>query len=292
MKEIKIKNKVISEKSPIFFIAELGINHIGSIETAKKLIDMANLCNADAVKFQKRTPDLCVPVDKKNQIYETPWGNIPYIEYKKKIEFGYEEFKEIDIYCKEKEIIWFASPWDLPSVDFLEKFDVPCYKIASAKLTDRKLLEKIGHLNKPIFLSLGMSTEEEIEKAINTLKDKDLILLHCNSSYPSNDKELNLSYINTLKNNYPNYIIGYSGHELGIAASLIAGNLGAKVIERHITLDRAMWGSDQAASLEFSGLRRLIRDLKKLDTWKGNGIKQVYDSEKKVREKLRNINTL
>lgn len=292
MKEIKIKNKVISKKSPIFFIAELGINHIGSIETAKKLIDMANLCNADAVKFQKRTPDLCVPEDKKNQIYETPWGNIPYIEYKKKIEFGYEEFKEIDVYCKEKEIIWFASPWDIPSVDFLEKFDVPCYKIASAKLTDRKLLEKIGHLNKPIFLSLGMSTEEEIEKAINILKDKDLILLHCNSSYPSNDKELNLSYINILKKKYPNYIIGYSGHELGIAASLIAGGLGAKVIERHITLDRAMWGSDQAASLEFSGLRRLIRDLKKLDIWKGNGIKQVYDSEKKVREKLRNVNTL
>ena len=292
MKEIKIKNKVISEKSPIFFIAELGINHIGSIETAKKLIDLANLCDADAVKFQKRTPDLCVPEHKKNQIYETPWGDIPYIEYKKKIEFGYEEYKEIDIYCKEKEIIWFASPWDLPSVDFLEKFDVPCYKIASAKLTDRQLLEKVSQLNKPIFLSLGMSTEEEIEKAINLLKDKDLILLHCNSSYPSHDNELNLNYIRTLKKIYPNNIIGYSGHELGISASLIAAQLGAKVIERHITLDRAMWGSDQAASLDFSGLRRLIRDLKKLDTWKGNGIKQVYDSEKKVREKLRDKNTL
>lgn len=292
MKEIKIKNKVISEKSPIFFIAELGINHIGSIETAKKLIDMANLCNVDAVKFQKRTPDICVPEYKKNQIYETPWGEIPYIDYKKKIEFEYEEYKEIDRYCKEKEIIWFASPWDIPSVDFLEKFDVPCYKIASAKLTDRELLEKIEHLNKPIFLSLGMSTEEEIEKAINILKDKDLILLHCNSCYPSHDNELNLNYIRTLKTIYPNNIIGYSGHELGISASLIAAQLGAKVIERHITLDRAMWGSDQAASLEFSGLRRLIRDLKKLDVWKGNGIKQVYDSEKKVREKLRDKNTL
>jgi len=292
MKEIKFKNKVISDKSPIFFIAELGINHIGSIETAKKLIDLAYLCNVDAVKFQKRTPDICVPEHKKNLIYETPWGDIPYIEYKKKIEFEYEEYKEIDRYCKEKEIIWFASPWDIPSVDFLEKFDVPCYKIASAKLTDRKLLEKVGQLNKPIFLSLGMSTEEEIEKAINILKDKDLILLHCNSSYPSHDDELNLNYIKTLKKKNPNNIIGYSGHELGISASLIAAQLGAKVIERHITLDRAMWGSDQAASLEFSGLRRLVRDLKKLNDWKGNGIKQVYNSEKKVREKLRDKNTL
>lgn len=292
MREIKIKDKIISETSPIFFTAEIGINHNGSLDLAKKLIDLANICGADAVKFQKRSPEICVPKHKRNQIYETPWGDIPYIEYKKKVEFGDKEYKEIDEYCKNKDMIWFASPWDLPSVDFLEKLDVPCYKIASAKLTDRELLEKIKKLNKPIFLSLGMSTEEEIDKAIKILKGSDLILMHCNSSYPAADDELNLNYIKTLKKKYPKYIIGYSGHELGISASLIAAEIGAKVIERHITLDRAMWGSDQAASIEFSGFRRLIRDLRKIDKWKGDGIKRITEAEKRVRDKLRNKNTL
>jgi len=292
MKEIKIKEKIISATSPIFFIAEIGINHNGSLDDAKKLIDMANICDTDAVKFQKRTPDICVPEDKKRMIYETPWGEIPYIDYKKKIEFWEPEYKEIEKYCKSKNIIWFASPWDLLSVEFLEKFDVPCYKIPSAKLTDRDLLEKISSLNKPIFLSLGMSTEEEIEKAVEILKDNELILLHCNSSYPAPDMDLNLNYILTLKEKYPEHIIGYSGHEHGISASFLAANLGAKVIERHITLDRAMWGSDQAASLGISGLRRLIRDLRKLELWKGDGIKKVTEAEKIIKEKLRNKNTL
>jgi len=292
MKEIKIREKIISATSPIFFIAEIGINHNGSLDNAKKLIDIANICGTDAVKFQKRTPDICVPEYKKQMIYETPWGEIPYIDYKKKIEFWDAEYKEIDNYNRLKNLIWFASPWDLLSVDFLEKFNVPCYKIPSAKLTDRELLEKISSLNKPIFLSLGMSTEEEIEKAVEILKDDELILLHCNSSYPAPDIDLNLNYILTLREKYPEHIIGYSGHEYGISASLVAANLGAKVIERHITLDRAMWGSDQAASLEFSGLRRLIRDLRKLELWKGDGIKKVTEAEKIIKEKLRNINTL
>lgn len=292
MKNIRIKEKIISDTSPVFFVAEIGINHNGSLENAKKLIDMAYLCGVDAVKFQKRTPEICVPEHKKQQIYETPWGDIPYIEYKKKVEFGEKEYREIDTYCKNKNMLWFASPWDIPSVDFLENFNVPCYKIASAKLTDRELLEKIRDLKKPIFLSLGMSTEEEIQKAIEILKNNDLILMHSNSTYPAPDADLNLNYIKTLKKKNPEYIIGYSGHELGISASLIAVQLGAKVIERHITLDRAMWGSDQAASIEFSGLRRLIRDISKLEIWKGDGIKRVTESELRIRDKLRNKNTL
>jgi len=292
MKEIKIRNKVISEDSPVFFIAEIGINHNGSLKNAKKLIDMADLCEVNAVKFQKRTPEICVPDDKKSQIRETPWGDITYIEYKKKIEFGMEEYKEIDEYCKSKDLIWFASPWDLPSLNFLEKFDLPCYKIASAKLTDRKLLEEVSRLNKPVFLSVGMSTNKEIEKAVNILDQRPLVIMHCNSTYPAPDKELNLNYIKTLKQRYPDHIIGYSGHELGISASLIAAQLGAKVIERHITLDRAMWGTDQAASIEFSGLRRLVRDLKKLEVWKGSGKKVITEREKVVKQKLRNKDTL
>lgn len=292
MKEIRIENKTISGNSPVFVIAEIGINHNGSLETAKKLIDMANICDVDAVKFQKRTPEICVPENKKNVLYETPWGDIPYIDYKKKVEFGEVEYREIDNYCKSKNLIWFASPWDLPSVEFLEKFDVPCYKIASAKLTDRELLEKISKLDKPIFLSLGMSIEGEIDKAVNILKDNELILLHCNSSYPAPDEDLNLSYIQKLEEKYPDHLIGYSGHEYGITASIIAVQMGAKVIERHITLDRAMWGSDQAASIEFSGLRRLVRDLKKIEIWRGDGIKRITKLEIIIKEKLRDKNTL
>ncbi|MDG6219645.1 MAG: N-acetylneuraminate synthase family protein [Candidatus Thermoplasmatota archaeon] len=287
MKEIKLGNKKISENSPIFFIGEIGINHNGSVDIAKQIIDLAKICNIDAVKFQKRTPEICVPDNVKNRIKETPWGEMTYLEYKKRIEFGYKEYKNIDKYCKEKNIIWFASPWDVPSVDFLEKFDVPCYKIASALLTDEELLEKIKSLNKPVFLSTGMSTEEEIKKAVEFLGEKDLVIMHCNSSYPAKNGELNLKYITKLKEKFPDAIIGYSGHEEGIAASLVAANLGATVIERHITIDRAMWGTDQAASIEFSGLRRLTRDLKKLPIWLGDGNKKVYDSEKKIKEKLR-----
>jgi N-acetylneuraminate synthase len=283
---------MISEKNPAFFIAEIGINHNGSLEIAKQLIDLAKICDVDAVKFQKRTPEICVPNKVRNRIKETPWGEMTYFEYKNRIEFGEKEFKDIDRYCKEKNIIWFATPWDLPSVDFLEKFDVPCYKIASAHLTNKKLLEKIKELNKPVFLSTGMSTEKQIEKADEVLNETDHAILHCNSSYPAVDNELNLNYITILKQKFPESIIGYSGHEEGISASLIAANLGAKIIERHITLDRAMWGTDQAASLEFSGLRRLVRDIKKLPTWLGDGEKRVYDSEKLVRDKLRSIDDL
>lgn len=292
MKQIVIKNKTISEEGPIFFIAEIGINHNGSIETAKKLIDMAILSNCDAVKFQKRTPELCVPEHKKNEPKDTPWGRMTYLEYKNRIEFSKEQYEIIDNYCKEKNIIWFASPWDIPSIDFLEEFDVPCYKIASAMLTNKELLKKVRDTGKPIILSTGMSTLSEVDKAVKLLDDLQLIIMQCNSSYPSEDVELNLRVIEEYKKRYPRHIIGYSGHEKGYTASLVAAVLGARVIERHITLDRTMWGSDQAASLELSGLRRLTRDLSLLPLWLGDGEKKIYKSEIAIREKLRKENTL
>ena len=291
MKQIVIKNKTISEEA-IFFIAEIGINHNGSIEIAKKLIDMASLSNCDAVKFQKRTPELCVPDHKKNEPKNTPWGRMTYLEYKNRIEFNEEQYEIIDSHCKKKNIIWFASPWDIPSIEFLEEFDVPCYKIASAMLTNKELLKKVRDTGKPIILSTGMSTLSEVDKAVNLLDDLPLVIMQCNSSYPSEDVELNLRVIEKYKKRYPRHIIGYSGHERGYTASLVAAVLGARVIERHITLDRTMWGSDQAASLELSGLRRLTRDLSLLPLWLGDGEKKIYKSEIAIRETLRKENTL
>jgi len=290
--KMKIKNKTISKDWPAFLVAEIGINHNGSVETAKELIDMASYCKCDAVKFQKRTPHLCVPEDQKSTIKETPWGRMKYLEYKKKIEFNKKQYKIIDDYCKEKNIIWFASPWDLPSVDFLEEFDVPCYKIPSAMLTNKELLEEVKKTGKPIMLSTGMSTLSEIDKAVSFLDIAPLVIMHCNSSYPTANSELNLRVFDTYKKRYPNHIIGYSGHEKGYTASLVAAVMGARVIERHITLDRTMWGSDQAASLELSGLLRLARDLSLLPLWLGNGKKIIFNSEIPIREKLRTKKTL
>jgi len=287
MREIKIKNKTISEDWPVFFVAEIGINHNGSIEIAKELIDMASFCKCDAVKFQKRTPDLCVPENQKNAHKDTPWGQLTYLEYKRRIEFNKEQYKVIDSYCKKKNIMWFASAWDFQSVDFLEKFKVPCYKIPSPMLTNKKLLEKVRDANKLVMLSTGMSTIAEIDKAVGLLDDVPLVIMHCNSSYPTENSELNLRVIETYKKRYPNHPIGYSGHEKGYTASLVAAVLGARVIERHITLDRTMWGSDQSASLEMPGLRRLTRDLSLLPLWLGNGEKRVFNSEIPIREKLR-----
>ncbi|MFX0014110.1 MAG: N-acetylneuraminate synthase family protein [Promethearchaeota archaeon] len=292
MKEIIIGDKQISEESPVFFIAEIGINHNGELDLAKKMIDMAVYCNADAVKFQKRTLDLCIPPEMRNRIKETPWGEMTYYEYKERLEFGESEYREIDQYCQEKKILWSASAWDIPSLTFLEKMGVPYHKIPSAQLTNRELLLSAKETNKPIFLSTGMSTEEEIKRAIEILKDTPLIIMHSNSAYPSVNGDLNLSYIPKLKELYPEHIVGYSGHEEGISASLVAATLGAKVIERHVTINRAMWGTDQAASIEFSGLRRIVRDLKKLPIWLGNGKKVVTPSELPVKKRLRNVETL
>jgi N-acetylneuraminate synthase len=292
MKEIKIRNKTITREGSVFFIGEIGINHFGSLEIAKQIIDIAKIYGVDAVKFQKRVPELCVPEDQKNLPKETPWGTMTYLEYKKRMEFGEREYKEIDRYCKEKGIIWFASPWDMPSIDFLEKFDVSCYKVPSAKLTDKDFLLKLKSLKKPIILSTGMSTENEIKKAVEILYGSDLVIMHCNSSYPAKDGDLNLNYIKKLLKEFPEHIIGYSGHEQGITASIAAATLGATVVERHITLDRAMWGTDQAASIEIEGIRRLSRDLHKVNTWLGNGNKIVTEDEEKIKKKLRNVDNL
>ena len=222
----------------------------------------------------------------KNIIRETPWGKITYLEYKKKIEFGKEEYIEIDRYCKEKGIIWFASPWDVSSVDFLEQFDVPCYKIASACLTDEELLKRVKATKKPVILSTGMSTMQQINDAIVLLGDENLILLHCNSTYPAATNELNLNVINTFRELFK-CPIGYSGHESITYPSVIAAVLGACVIERHITLDRAMYGTDQAASLELRGLQIMCSEIRNIPIYLGTGNKTVYDSEQPLIQKLR-----
>jgi N-acetylneuraminate synthase len=286
-KTVRIGDKTIGGEEPTFIVAEIGINHNGSLDNAKRLIDVAVFAGCDAVKFQKRNPEVCVPEDQKEKLRDTPWGEIPYIEYKKHIEFGEVEYSKIDMYSTEKEIIWFASPWDKDSVDFLEQFDVPCYKIASASLTDHELLGEVRDLGKPIIMSTGMSTLEQIDEAVEVLGGTDdIVILHCNSSYPANNDELNLRAIETLRNRY-DCPVGYSGHETGLQTTYAAVALGADVVERHITLDRAMWGTDQAASVEPFGLLRLVRDIRVIEAALGDGKIRVYESEIPVRDKLR-----
>lgn len=286
-KTVKIGNRIIGENHPTFIVGEIGINHNGDLDIAKKLIDVGLFAGCDAVKFQKRNPDLAVPDNQKQKLKKTPWGEMPYIEYKKRIEFGEEEYRVIDQYAKQKEIMWFVSPWDEDSVGFLERFNIPCYKIASALLTDHRLLIKVRELGKPILLSTGMSTPKQIDQAIEVLDGTDdLVILHCNSSYPARNDELNLRVIETLYDRY-DCPIGYSGHETGLQTTYAAVALGAAMVERHITLDRAMWGTDQAASVEPFGLLRLVRDIKAIDVALGDGKIRVYESEVPFMEKLR-----
>lgn len=288
-REIKVKDRLIGDDHPVFVIGEIGINHNGDVNIAKKIIAGAKHSGADAVKFQKRTPEVCVHKDQWNIERDTPWGRMTYIDYRHKIEFGEKEYSEIDKYCKEIGITWFASCWDEPSVDFIEKYDPPLYKTASASLTDLSLLRKINKLNRPVIMSTGMSTMEEIDKAISIMNQKNLLISHTTSSYPCKNEELNLKMINTLKNKYKNIPIGYSGHEVGLAPTWAAVALGACFIERHITLDRAMWGTDQAASVEIGGMERLISNIRDIELALGDGVKKVYDSELFQIEKLRKI---
>ncbi len=285
-KVITIGKRPIGDGYPAYIIAEVGINHNGDLETAKKLIDAAVLAGCDAVKFQKRTPELCVPRDQWDIPRETPWGCLSYIEYKKRIEFGPEEYKEIDRYCSEKGIAWFASCWDKPSVDFIEQFNPACYKIASASLTDDDLLKHINEMGRPMILSTGMSTMDEIRHAVSLLDNDQLLISHCTSTYPCKPQELNLRMIQTLKQEF-NCPIGYSGHEVGLQTTLASVVLGACFVERHITLDRAMWGSDHAASVEPGGLMRLVRDIRVIEAAMGDGVKRVYGSEQSSIKKLR-----
>ena len=284
-KKVKIGNRWVGEGEPTFIVAEIGINHNGDINLAKKLIDMAVFAGCDAVKFQKRTIELVYTPEELAKERESPFGTTNG-DLKRGLEFGEKEYQEIDRYCKERGIIWFASPWDVRSVDFLEKFNVPCYKIASPCLTDDELLKYVKSKGKPIILSTGMSTEEEIKRAVKILGEKNLVVLHCTSTYPSKLEELNLKVIHWLKKEF-NCPVGYSGHETGIVEPVMAVVLGACVVEKHITLDRAMWGSDHAASLEPNGLNRLVRDIRNLPVCLGNGEKRVYDSEIPIIQKLR-----
>lgn len=288
---VRIGDKIIGEGFPVYVIAEIGINHNGSLETAKKLIKAAKKAGCDAVKFQKRTPELCVPKDQWNLERDTPWGRITYLEYRHKVELSYEDFVQIDKYCRKKDIHWFASCWDEPSVDFIEQFNPYCYKAASASLTDIDLLKKKQETGKPLMISTGMSTMEEIKNAVNSLDKKNLLIAHSTSAYPCRYEELNLKMIQTLKNMFPEIPIGYSGHETGLAPSWAAVALGATFIERHITLDRAMWGSDQAASVEPGGFQRLVSNIRDIEKALGDGIKKVYDSELSQMKKLRRVNS-
>jgi len=284
-KKVKIGNRWVGEGEQPFIVAEIGINHNGDVNLAKKLIDMAVFAGCDAVKFQKRTIELVYTPEELAKERESPFGTTNG-DLKRGLEFGEKEYQEIDRYCKERGIIWFASPWDVRSVDFLEKFNVPCYKIASPCLTDDELLKYVKSKGKPIILSTGMSTEEEIKRAVKILGEKNLVVLHCTSTYPSKLEELNLKVIHWLKKEF-NCPVGYSGHETGIVEPVMAVVLGACAVEKHITLDRAMWGSDHAASLEPNGLNRLVRDIRNLPICLGNGEKRVFESEIPILQKLR-----
>jgi N-acetylneuraminate synthase len=280
-----------------YFIAEIGINHNGDMDIAKRLIDIASAAGCDSVKFQKRNPDVCVPEDEKSKIRETPWGKMTYLDYKYKVEFGKEEYDEIDVYCKERKIDWSASPWDLDSLEFLMQYDIPYIKIPSAMLTNDELLIAARDTDKKVILSTGMSTRDEIDHAVVLLKSKivvepyyeragNFVLLHCNSTYPAPIDELNLSTIKTLKERY-NCEVGYSGHEFRLSTSVAATYLGASVIERHVTLDRSMWGSDQLSSVEPQGLFKLMSGIRELEQARGDGVIGVTESEKLMRKHLR-----
>lgn len=283
---VEIGDRPVGPGHPAYIIGEIGINHNGDIEKAKELIDVARDAGCDAVKFQKRNPDVCVPEDQKDVMRETPWGTMKYIDYKHHVEFGWEEYEEIDSYCAEQGIQWFASCWDKDSVEFIESFNPVAYKVASASLTDDDLIREMNEKGRPMVASTGMSTMEEIDHAVSRLDQERLLLAHCTSTYPCDPEQLNLRMIKTLQDRF-SCPIGYSGHEVGLQTTYAAVALGATFVERHITLDRAMWGSDQAASVEPQGLKRLVRDIRTIEKAMGNGEKKVYDEELEMREKLR-----
>jgi N-acetylneuraminate synthase len=285
--DVRIGNRFVGDGQPVFVIAEIGINHNGSLALAKKLIDGASLAGADAVKFQKRTPEKCVPRDQWEVQRSTPWGSMSYIDYRRKIEFGVEEYVAIDRYCREREIVWFASCWDEESVEFMERFAPPCYKASSASLTDLGLLQAMKKTDRPLIISTGMSTKEEIEGAVGALGRERLLIAHSTSTYPCPPQELNLRMIRTLKECYVDCPVGYSGHEVGLAPTWAAVSLGATFVERHVTLDRAMWGSDQAASVEVSGFMRLVASIRDIEKSMGDGVKRVYEAELQKRNTLR-----
>lgn len=286
-RELKIGSYWIGDGHPTYVTAEIGINHNGDLEIAKRMIREAKQAGVDAVKFQKRTPEICVPRDQWDIMRETPWGYISYIEYRRKMEFSQEQYAEINRYCAEVGIEWFASVWDEEAVDFLEQFDPIAYKIPSAALTDSGLLKKLRALDRPVILSTGMSTLEQIHAAVALLDPRKLLITHATSTYPCEPEELNLKVIQTLRNEFPDTPVGYSGHEVGLIPTVVAVSMGACMVERHITLDRAMWGTDQAASVEPGGFERLIKYIRVTEKSLGDGNKRVYDSELPSLRKMR-----
>ncbi len=289
-REIKFGNRMVGDGHPAFIIAEIGINHNGDLDIAKKMIDAAVHAGADAVKFQKRTPDVATPPEQQKQMRETPWGYITYLDYRYKVEFNEDQYCEIDRYCREKGIAWMVSVWDEPSVDFMEKFDTPAYKIPSASLTDAKLIRKARSTGRPLIVSTGMSTMEQIHKGVQTAGEQNLAVMHCTSTYPCEPEELNLKMVQTLRSEFPSIPIGYSGHEVGLVPSAVAVAFGACMVERHMTLDRAMWGSDQAASVEPGGFERLVKYIRVTEASLGDGVKKVYASEQSSLKRLRRVN--
>ncbi|MGZ6346276.1 MAG: N-acetylneuraminate synthase family protein [Anaerolineales bacterium] len=289
MAEIKIGSRSIGDGHPCYVIAEIGINHNGDIETARKLIDVAAAAGCDAVKFQKRTIEVVYPAEELSRPRESPFGTTNG-DLKYGLEFGLDEYREIDRYCKERKIAWFASCWDEASVDFIAQFRVPCFKIASASLTDDNLLRHTRSVGRPILMSTGMSSLEQIDHAVDLLGKKDLVVLHTTSTYPAFYEELNLRVIPVLKQRY-GIPVGYSGHETGLSTTIASVAMGACVVERHITLDRSMWGSDQAASVESQGFMRLVRDIRLVETAMGDGIKRVIEREVPIMKKLRRVDS-
>jgi N-acetylneuraminate synthase len=286
-REIKIGNCMVGDGHPAYIVAEIGINHNGDIQLAKQMIDAAVHAGVEAVKFQKRTPEVCTPPEQQKQMRETPWGYITYLDYRYKVEFGLDDYREIDRYCREKGIAWFVSVWDEPSVDFMEQFDTPAYKIPSASLTDHALLRHVRKTGRPVILSTGMSTMEQIRASVEVVGTKDLVITHATSTYPCEPEELNLRMIETLRKEFAGVPVGYSGHEVGLVPSAVAVALGACMVERHLTLDRAMWGSDQAASVEPGGFERLVKYIRVSEAALGDGVKRVYESEMASLKKLR-----
>ena len=285
---VSVGGRPVGRGHPCFIIGEIGINHNGSVELAKRLVDSAVVAGCDIVKFQKRTPKNCIPVEQQGVLRETPWGAMTYLEYRHRIELDRSGYEEIARHCDRQGIAWFASCWDEESIDFIETFDPPCHKVPSAAVTDLQLLKYFRATKRPVILSTGMSTVEQICRAVDTLGTDKLLIAHCTSTYPCTPEELNLRVIETIAKQFP-CPVGYSGHEVGLQTTCAAVALGACFIERHITLDRAMWGTDQAASVESQGLKRLVRDVRVIEAALGDGVKRVYESEKPVMAKLRRV---
>lgn len=285
---VAIGEHLVGPDQPVYVIGEIGINHNGDVDIAKKLMDVAAWTGAQAVKFQKRTPDISTPEAQKSKIRQTPWGEMTYLEYKYRVEFEDEQYTEIDRYAKEKGLQWFASPWDIPSVEFLEKFDAVTHKVASASITDLDMLRALKETGKPIIMSTGMSDVSIIDPAVEILGTENLILMHSTSTYPLPAAEANIRAIETLRERYQ-VPVGYSGHETGLQISIAAVALGAVTVERHITLDRALWGSDQAASMEPHGFENLVRDIRVIEKALGDGVKRIMPGEESKIASLRKV---